>query len=120
MNELQWRYRAPFRLGVWQSCLFPFKTGLTDARIWIGSRDSCLEAFWYDCDLGDMRKARYCYVTDTGMPECNLILTCCNVGFCNGKIDTKAKERACCAEGGLELGFDVKSSVVLNNAIGID
>src|SRR5271169_2216095 len=99
--------------------LLSFKARLADAGIWKGARDSDFETIWYNRYFGDMRKAGGCNVTDTGVPECNLILTGCKVGFCNGKIDTEAKERACCAEGGFELGFDIKSSIVLNDAIGI-
>ena len=40
-----------------------------------------------------MRKAGGCDVTDTGVPERNLVLTSCKVGFCNREIDTEAEER---------------------------
>ena len=66
-----------------------------------------------------MRKIGGSDVTDTGVPERNLVLTDCKVGFCNGEMDMKAEEGACSAEGWCKLGFDAKSSAILNDAIGI-
>jgi hypothetical protein len=58
-------------------------------------------------------------VADTGVPACNLILTGGKVGFCNREIDAEPEERACSAECGCKLGFNAKSSAVLNATVGI-
>src|SRR5436190_4812402 len=72
VDKLQQKYRAPLRWGGTVIVLLAFKTRFPDAGIWNGARDSCLEAFWYDCNFGNMRKTRGSDVTDTGMPERNL------------------------------------------------
>src|SRR5438876_3330112 len=89
---------GPLSDGGYGNCLLAFKTRFPDARIWKGARDSCLEAFWYDCNFGNMRKAGGCDVTDTSVPERNFVLIGCKVRFCNAEIDAKVKEGACSTE----------------------